>query len=60
MMAVAVDAATADMCGQVLYPAAVLKNSACFDKALDFLTWLGAAKGGIPVFESVGFRGVNE
>lgn len=56
----AVDAATADMCGQVLYPAAVLKNSACFDKALDFLTWLGAAKGGIPVFESVGFRGVNE
>lgn len=56
----AVDAATADMCGQVLYPAAVLKNSACFDKALDFLTWLGAAKGGIPVFESVGFTGVNE
>ena len=56
----AVDAATADMCGQVIYPAAVMKNTACFDEALDFLTWLGAANGGIPVFEAVGFTGVNE
>ncbi len=50
-----VDTATAEMCGQVIYPAAVLKNSAHRDAAVDFLTCLGAADGGVPVFEAVGF-----
>ncbi len=54
-----VDAATAEMCGQVIYPAAVLKDSVHFDEAVDFLTWLGAADGGVPVFEAVGFTGIN-
>ena len=54
-----VDAATADMCGRVIYPAAVMKNSADQGLALDFLTWLGAANGGGPVFEAVGFTGIN-
>ena len=49
-----VDEATADMCGQVIYPAAVLKNSTHADEAkafLDYLTTHEASK----VFESVGF-----
>ena len=49
-----VDEATADMCGQVIYPAAVLRNSAHPDEAkafLDYLTGEGAGR----VFESVGF-----
>ena len=49
-----VDEATADMCGQVIYPAAVLKNSTHADEAkafLDYLTTDEASK----VFESVGF-----
>ena len=53
------DTATPDMCGQVIYPAAVMKNTACYGPALDFLTWLGAAGGGLPVFESVGFTSPN-
>lgn len=32
--------ATAEMCGQVIYPAAVLKSSALQDAAADFLTYL--------------------
>lgn len=49
-----VDEATADMCGQVIYPAAVMKNSSDIDAAqelLDYLTTDEAMK----VFESVGF-----
>lgn len=49
-----VDEATADMCGQVIYPAAVLRNSAHPEEAkafLDYLTGEGAGR----VFESVGF-----
>ena len=49
-----IDEATADMCGQVIYPAAVLKNSTHADEAkafLDYLTTDEASK----VFESVGF-----
>lgn len=49
-----VDEATAEMCGQVIYPAAVLKNSAHADEAkafLDYLTGDAASE----VFESVGF-----
>ncbi|MDO4356557.1 MAG: molybdate ABC transporter substrate-binding protein [Clostridia bacterium] len=53
-----VDAATADMCSQVIYPAAVLANSANADAAqvfLDYLTTPEAAQ----VFERVGFSMVQ-
>ena len=49
-----VDEATADMCGQVIYPAAVLRNSAHPDKAKAFLDYLTGGDAG-KVFESVGF-----
>ena len=49
-----VDEATADMCGQVIYPAAVLRNSAHPDKAKAFLDYLTGEDAG-KVFESVGF-----
>ena len=46
--------ATKDMCGQVVYPAAVLKTSAHPDAAKDFLTYLRSEKA-MAVFEGVGF-----
>lgn len=49
-----VDEATAEMCGQVIYPAAVLKNSAHADEAKAFLDYLTGDEAG-KVFESVGF-----
>lgn len=49
-----VDEATADMCGQVIYPAAVLRNSAHPDEAKTFLDYLTGEDAG-RVFESVGF-----
>lgn len=49
-----VDEATADMCGQVIYPAAVLKNSTHADEAKAFLDYLATDEAG-KVFESVGF-----
>ena len=49
-----VDEATADMCGQVIYPAAVLRNSAHPDEAKAFLDYLTGEDAG-RVFESVGF-----
>lgn len=49
-----VDEATADMCGQVIYPAAVLRNSAHPDEAKAFLDYLIGGDAG-KVFESVGF-----
>ena len=49
-----VDEATADMCGQVIYPAAVLKNSTHADEAKAFLDYLTTDEAG-KVFESVGF-----
>ena len=49
-----VDEATADMCGQVIYPAAVLRNSAHPDKAKAFLDYLTGEDAG-RVFESAGF-----
>lgn len=49
-----VDEATADMCGQVIYPAAVLRNSAHPDEARAFLDYLTGEDAG-RVFESVGF-----
>lgn len=54
-----VDTATEEMCGPVVYPAAVMKDTAHPDEALDFLTWLSAAGGGMPVFESAGFTGIG-
>ena len=49
-----VDEATADMCGQVIYPAAVLKNSTHADEAKAFIDYLTTDEAG-KVFESVGF-----
>ena len=49
-----VDEATKDMCGQVIYPAAVLKNSTHADEAKAFLDYLTTDEAG-KVFESVGF-----
>ena len=49
-----VDGATAEMCGQVIYPAAVLKNSQHPDEAQALLDYLTGDEAGA-VFESVGF-----
>ena len=49
-----VDEATADMCGQVIYPAAVLKASKHPAQAEAFLEYL-TTKDASAVFESVGF-----
>lgn len=49
-----VDEATKDMCGQVVYPAAVLKTSAHPEAAKEFLIYLRSDKA-MAVFESVGF-----
>ncbi len=49
-----VDTATAEMCGQVIYPAAVIGASAHPDEAQAFLAYLQTAESGA-VFESVGF-----
>jgi molybdate transport system substrate-binding protein len=49
-----VDTATAEMCGQVIYPAAVLKISRHPDEAQDFLDYVRSDAGGA-VLESVGF-----
>ena len=49
-----VDEATDDMRGQVIYPAAVLKNSTHADEAKAFLDYLTTDEAG-KVFESVGF-----
>ncbi len=49
-----VDTATKDMCGQVVYPAAVIKNSEYTKEAQDFLDYLKTADAS-DVFEKVGF-----
>ena len=49
-----VDSATAEMCGQVIYPAAVMKNASHPAEALEFLTFLQSEEA-MAVFESVGF-----
>ena len=48
------DTATKDMCGQVIYPAAVIKNSAHADAAQAFLDYLKGDEA-MAVFEGVGF-----
>ena len=50
----AVDAATSDMCGQVIYPAAVLKDSRNQEKALVLLDYLNGDEAAA-IFESGGF-----
>ena len=49
-----VDTATKEMCGQVIYPAAVLKESAHPDEAKAFLEYLQGEEAS-KIFESVGF-----
>lgn len=49
-----VDTATAEMCGQVIYPAAVLNVSKSPDEARAFLDYVRSAAGAV-VLESVGF-----
>lgn len=49
------DSATAEMCGQVIYPAAVLSGSQAPDAAQAFLDYLDTDAGAATVFESVGF-----
>ena len=49
-----VDEATAEMCGQVVYPAAVLKNAPHAEAAKEFLAYL-RTDAAANVFESVGF-----
>ena len=52
-----VDTATAEMCGQVIYPAAILKTSQNVEAAQAFLDYL-VSNAGDAVFEAVGFTPV--
>ncbi len=54
-----VDTATAEMCGQVIYPAAVLKNAPQPEAARAFLAYLRTADAAA-IFESVGFTSLGE
>ncbi len=54
-----VDTATAEMCGQVIYPAAVLNIAADEELARDFLAFLVGEEADA-VFESVGFSPMHE
>lgn len=53
------DEATPDMCGQVIYPAAVTRNALHPDTAKDFLAFLQTDPC-MEIFESVGFSRVSE
>lgn len=52
-----VDDATKEMCGQVIYPAAVLKTAPNAEAAKEFLAYLQTDKA-VTVFEGVGFSAV--
>jgi len=52
-----VDEATAEMCGQVIYPAAVLKTSPNAEAAKEFLAYLQTDRAAT-VFEGVGFTAI--
>lgn len=54
-----VDSATPQMCGQVIYPAAVLKTAKNPDGAKKFLEYLQTEEA-MKVFESVGFSAVSK
>ncbi|NLC72396.1 MAG: molybdate ABC transporter substrate-binding protein [Ruminococcaceae bacterium] len=53
-----VDTATKEMCGQVIYPAAIMKNSANVEAAKAFLEFLRTPEAAA-VFEAVGFSPVK-
>ena len=55
----AVDGATEEMCGKVIYPAAVLKNSAHEKEARELLQYLTEEEAK-KIFESVGFTAVSD
>ena len=55
----AVDEATAEMCGQVIYPAAVTASSAHADAATAFLAYLQSAEAAA-IFESVGITSLTK
>ncbi len=52
------DTATAEMCGQVIYPAAVMKNSAVPEAAQAFLDYLREEQA-TEIFEGIGFTGIH-
>jgi molybdate transport system substrate-binding protein len=52
-----IDTATAEMCGQVIYPAAVMNNSAVPEAAQAFLDYLRGDEA-MTVFEGIGFSPV--
>lgn len=54
-----VDTATAEMCGQVIYPAAVLNTTAHADAAKAFLEYLQGEEASA-VFEGVGFTALSQ
>ncbi len=54
-----VDTATKEMCGQVIYPAAVLKNSKHPEEAGEFMKYLTSDESK-EIFESVGFTCIFE
>ena len=54
-----IDTATAEMCGQVIYPAAVMKESRHPEAAQAFLTWLTGEEASA-VFSAVGFTPVPQ
>ena len=53
-----VDSATPEMCGQVIYPAAIMKNSRHMDAAKDFLKYL-TGDAASSVFTGVGFTTIQ-
>ena len=53
-----VDTATAEMCGQVIYPAAVTKLTGNYEAAASFLSYL-QTEAALNVFEGVGFSRVG-
>ena len=53
-----VDTATAEMCGQVIYPAAVLSGAEHGEQAQEFLTYLTGEEASA-IFEAVGFTPLN-
>ncbi|MBR3335220.1 MAG: molybdate ABC transporter substrate-binding protein [Clostridia bacterium] len=53
-----IDTATAEMCGQVIYPAAVMKNSAVPEAARAFLDYL-RSEAATAVFEGIGFTAIK-
>lgn len=55
-----VDEATPEMCGQVIYPAAVMANAAHPEEAQAFLDYLATNEDAKAVFENVGFTVLGE